>query len=33
MAVEAGADVLLIPSSVPDAIKTIVGAVKSGRLT
>ena len=33
MAVEAGADVLLMPRSVPDAIVTIVDAVKSGRLT
>jgi beta-N-acetylhexosaminidase len=33
MAVEAGADVLLMPRSVPDTINTIVGAVKSGRLT
>ena len=33
MAVEAGADVLLMPRSVPGAIATIVGAVKSGRLT
>jgi beta-N-acetylhexosaminidase len=33
MALEAGADVLLMPKSVPDGIETIVGAVKSGRLT
>jgi len=33
MAVEAGADVLLMPRSVPDAIVTIVDAVKTGRLT
>jgi len=33
MAVEAGADVLLMPRSVPTAITTIVDAVKSGRLT
>src|SRR4051812_18192596 len=33
MAVEAGADVLLMPRSVPDAINTIADAVKSGRLT
>jgi beta-N-acetylhexosaminidase len=33
MALEAGADVLLMPRSVPDAIETVVGAVKSGRLS
>jgi beta-N-acetylhexosaminidase len=33
MALEAGADVLLMPRSVPDAIETVLGAVKSGRLT
>ena len=33
MAVEAGADVLLMPRSVPDAIETIMTAVKSGRLS
>ncbi|HKC81325.1 MAG TPA: glycoside hydrolase family 3 N-terminal domain-containing protein [Gemmatimonadaceae bacterium] len=33
MALEAGADVLLMPKSVPDGIETIMGAVKSGRLT
>ena len=33
MAVEAGADVLLMPRNVPDAITTVVDAVKSGRLT
>ncbi len=33
MAVEAGADVLLMPRSVPVAIETVVGAVESGRLT
>jgi beta-N-acetylhexosaminidase len=33
MAVEAGADVLLMPRSVPDGISTIVDAVKSGRLS
>jgi beta-N-acetylhexosaminidase len=33
MALEAGADVLLMPRSVPDAIETVMGAVKSGRLT
>jgi beta-N-acetylhexosaminidase len=33
MALEAGADVLLMPKSVPDGIETIVSAVKSGRLT
>src|SRR3954466_408169 len=32
MAVEAGADVLLMPRSIPDAINTILDAVKSGRL-
>ena len=33
MALEAGADVLLMPHSVPDAITTVVDAVKSGRLS
>jgi beta-N-acetylhexosaminidase len=33
MAVEAGADVLLMPRDVTTAIETIVGAVQSGRLT
>ena len=33
MALEAGADVLLMPRSVPDAIETVMGAVKSGRLS
>jgi beta-N-acetylhexosaminidase len=33
MALEAGADVLLMPHSVPDGISTIVDAVKSGRLS
>src|SRR5512132_956762 len=33
MALEAGADVLLMPRSVPDAIATVVGAVQSGRLS
>jgi beta-N-acetylhexosaminidase len=33
MAVEAGADVLLMPHSVPEAIATVVDAVKSGRLS
>jgi beta-N-acetylhexosaminidase len=33
MAVEAGADVLLMPRSIPDAIETIMAAVKSGRLS
>jgi beta-N-acetylhexosaminidase len=33
MAVEAGADVLLMPRSVPDAIETIMAAVRSGRLS
>lgn len=33
LAVEAGADVLLMPHSVPEAITTIVGAVNSGRIT
>jgi beta-N-acetylhexosaminidase len=33
MALEAGADVLLMPRSVPDAIETVVAAVKSGRLS
>ncbi|HEV7837758.1 MAG TPA: glycoside hydrolase family 3 N-terminal domain-containing protein, partial [Gemmatimonadaceae bacterium] len=33
MALEAGADVLLMPKSIPDAIETVMGAVKSGRLT
>jgi len=33
MALEAGADVLLMPRSVPDAIETVMTAVKSGRLT
>lgn len=32
MALEAGADVLLMPRSVSDAIETVVNAVKSGRL-
>jgi beta-N-acetylhexosaminidase len=33
MALEAGADVLLMPRNVPDAIATVVGAVESGRLS
>jgi beta-N-acetylhexosaminidase len=33
MALEAGADVLLMPRSIPDAIETIMTAVKSGRLS
>lgn len=33
MAVEAGADILLMPRSVPDAIETIITAVRSGRLS
>ena len=33
LAVEAGADVLLMPRSVPDAITTIVDAVNNGRIT
>jgi beta-N-acetylhexosaminidase len=33
MAVEAGADVLLMPRDVTTAIETIVGAVQAGRLT
>ncbi len=33
MAIEAGADVLLMPRSVTAAIETVVGAVTSGRLT
>lgn len=33
MALEAGADVLLMPRSVPDAIETVVSAVKSGRVS
>ena len=33
MAVDAGADVLLMPHSVPEAITTIVDAVKAGRIT
>ncbi len=33
MALDAGADVLLMPRSVRDAIETVVGAVKSGRLS
>jgi len=33
MALEAGADVLLMPRSVPDAITTVLDAVKSGRLS
>lgn len=33
MAVEAGADVLLMPRDVTTAIETVVGAVQSGRLT
>ena len=33
MALEAGADVLLMPRSVTTAIETVVGAVTSGRLT
>ncbi|HEY3113827.1 MAG TPA: glycoside hydrolase family 3 N-terminal domain-containing protein [Gemmatimonadaceae bacterium] len=33
MALEAGADVLLMPRSVPDAITTVVDGVKSGRLS
>ena len=33
MALEAGADVLLMPRSVPGAIETVMAAVKSGRLT
>ncbi len=33
MALDAGADVLLMPRSVPEAIETVAGAVKSGRLS
>jgi beta-N-acetylhexosaminidase len=33
MALEAGADVLLMPRNVPDAIETVLAAVKSGRLS
>ena len=33
MALEAGADVLLMPRSVPGAIETVMAAVNSGRLT
>ena len=33
LALEAGADVLLMPHSVPEAITTVVDAVHSGRLT
>jgi beta-N-acetylhexosaminidase len=33
MALEAGADVLLMPRSIPDAIETVMTAVKSGRLS
>jgi len=33
MALEAGADVLLMPHSVPEAIETVEAAVKSGRLS
>ncbi|HWL38962.1 MAG TPA: glycoside hydrolase family 3 N-terminal domain-containing protein, partial [Gemmatimonadaceae bacterium] len=33
MAIEAGADILLMPRNVPSAIETVVGAVSSGRLT
>jgi beta-N-acetylhexosaminidase len=33
MALEAGADVLLMPRSIPDAIETIMTAVKTGRLS
>jgi beta-N-acetylhexosaminidase len=33
MALEAGADVLLMPRSVPDAITTVADAVRSGRLS
>ena len=33
MALEAGADILLMPRSVPDAIETVITAVKSGRLS
>jgi beta-N-acetylhexosaminidase len=33
MALDAGADILLMPRSVPDAIETIVNAVQTGRLT
>jgi beta-N-acetylhexosaminidase len=33
MALEAGADILLMPRSVPDAITTVAEAVRSGRLS
>ncbi len=33
MAIDAGADVLLMPRSVPDAIETLMDAVHAGRLT
>jgi beta-N-acetylhexosaminidase len=33
MALEAGADVLLMPRSIPDAIETVMAAVNSGRLS
>lgn len=33
LAIEAGADVLLMPRSVPDAINVVAGAVASGRIT
>jgi beta-N-acetylhexosaminidase len=33
MALEAGADVLLMPRNVPDAIETVLAAVKGGRLS
>jgi beta-N-acetylhexosaminidase len=33
MALEAGADVLLMPRSIPDAIETVMTAVKTGRLS
>jgi beta-N-acetylhexosaminidase len=33
LALQAGADILLMPHSVPEAINTIVGAIGSGRLT
>ena len=33
LALEAGADVLLMPRAVDEAIKTVMGAVESGRLT
>jgi len=33
MAIDAGADVLLMPRSVPDAIETLMTAVQAGRIT